>query len=487
LLKKLNLKKATKILKNSGEEVLKKNALHVIKDEDNALNLLQATDDFLLEGSLNNWSVNDDYLKVTVNGEVIDQTYDLFNDNEIKEFKDIYNSINSVESTPIDPDMNSVDDIINDIFSNPTATSRFEDLSRPERRRIEREMEKAKKTKQNSSNTNGSNREERRRQRKESNSGNSTKSKSKKKKNKKQQRRKERQRAANETLEKQRIHKENIDRANEWQRQEANRILDENMELVNKKFNSNIDPNQTWTPDERPRYNSTQKEIESYIDVASSKYNPDDYLEALDGSYYAPEGGYFEKQEVEVPIKDTKKTKKISTDAAEEAAEKTIEQVTDDLADTTGQKKVVRNRMHSVKDALDPNKLSKLDMANAAFSVIGAVSTYKSARREGHGVVSSTVRAGLDFAQGELLGFWGNLGVGLVKTIPSVAIAGTEMLYKESRRMNSAANAQVFGGAQFADNQQLATMRQSGMEMAKMANYNLQQTLMGNEATYLHR
>ena len=53
--------------------------------------------------------------------------------------------------------------------------------------------------------------------------------------------------------------------------------------------------------------------------------------------------------------------------------------------------------------------------------------------------------------------------------------------------MNSAANFQVFGDAQFMDTQQLATMRQSGMEMAKMANYNLQQTLMGNEATYLHR
>jgi hypothetical protein len=53
--------------------------------------------------------------------------------------------------------------------------------------------------------------------------------------------------------------------------------------------------------------------------------------------------------------------------------------------------------------------------------------------------------------------------------------------------MNSAANFQTFGDAQFMDTQQLATMRQSGMEMAKMAQYNLQQTLMGNEATYLHR
>ena len=73
------------------------------------------------------------------------------------------------------------------------------------------------------------------------------------------------------------------------------------------------------------------------------------------------------------------------------------------------------------------------------------------------------------------------------KWLPQGIIKGTEALYKENRRMNSAANVQVFGGAQFQDTQQLATMRQSGMEMAKMAQYNLQQTLMGQEATYLHR
>jgi hypothetical protein len=73
------------------------------------------------------------------------------------------------------------------------------------------------------------------------------------------------------------------------------------------------------------------------------------------------------------------------------------------------------------------------------------------------------------------------------KEVPGLVMKGAETLYKENRRMNSAANFQTFGDAQFQDTQQLATMRQSGMEMAKMAQYNLQQTLMGNEATYLHR
>ena len=133
-----------------------------------------------------------------------------------------------------------------------------------------------------------------------------------------------------------------------------------------------------------------------------------------------------------------------------------------------------------------PKGLSKMDIAMTGLNILGAVGDYKSARREGHGVVSSAVRAGAKFAIDEALGWWA-LPIGIIKTLPGAAIKGADMLYKENRRMNSAANFQVFGDAQFMDTQQLATMRQSGMEMAKMAQYNLQQTLMGSEAKYLHR
>ena len=130
--------------------------------------------------------------------------------------------------------------------------------------------------------------------------------------------------------------------------------------------------------------------------------------------------------------------------------------------------------------------LSKFDIAMTGVNLLGAVGDYKAARRKGHGVVSSAVRAGTQLAIDEALGIWA-LPVALVKNAPGAMIKGADMLYKENRRMNSAANQQVFGDAQFMDTQQLATMRQSGMEMAKMSQYNLQQTLMGNEATYLHR
>lgn len=145
------------------------------------------------------------------------------------------------------------------------------------------------------------------------------------------------------------------------------------------------------------------------------------------------------------------------------------------------------NRQRVVRNAPDMlSKFGTIDMVMSGVNLLGAVGDYKDARRKGHGVVSSAVRAGAQFAIGEALGLWA-IPVMAAKELPGLVVKGADALYKENRKMNSMANFQAFGGAQFQDTQQLATMRQSGMEMAKMANYNLQQTLMGNEATYLHR
>lgn len=152
---------------------------------------------------------------------------------------------------------------------------------------------------------------------------------------------------------------------------------------------------------------------------------------------------------------------------------------------------LVKNADDMAEEAIESGvkglgKLGTMDMIMSGVNVLGAIGDYKTARRKGHGVVSSAVRAGAEFAVSEALGLW-YLPVQLLKHTPGAVIKGADALYKENRRMNSAATNQVFGDAEFMDTQQLATMRQSGMEMAKMAQYNLQQTLMGNEATYLHR
>ncbi len=70
---------------------------------------------------------------------------------------------------------------------------------------------------------------------------------------------------------------------------------------------------------------------------------------------------------------------------------------------------------------------------------------------------------------------------------PQVAVSAFEEGSKAMRSLNSLSRVQTFGNASFQDTQQLATMRQSGMELATMSQYNLEQSLMGNEAQHLHR
>lgn len=132
----------------------------------------------------------------------------------------------------------------------------------------------------------------------------------------------------------------------------------------------------------------------------------------------------------------------------------------------------------------------KLFTAQGAFGVglnlFNTVATYKEERKEGKGVISSAARAGVDFALGEVLGMK-YMGLMAAQAAPRAIVKGIEGLGKLTREKNNMQRHEAFGYASFQDTQQLATMRQSGMEMAKMANYNLQQTLMGNEAKYMHR
>lgn len=132
-------------------------------------------------------------------------------------------------------------------------------------------------------------------------------------------------------------------------------------------------------------------------------------------------------------------------------------------------------------------KLKKASKVDLAMSGITAIGKYKDSRKEGRGVVSSATRAGVDFAASQLMGPALYMGLTAARVAPKLAVNGAMYLQNEVRQMNTASRFRVFGDASFQDNDNLATMRQSGMELAKMANYNLEQTLMGNEARYLHR
>lgn len=135
---------------------------------------------------------------------------------------------------------------------------------------------------------------------------------------------------------------------------------------------------------------------------------------------------------------------------------------------------------------ISAKQLLKKHGLNSVINIGATFIDYKESRREGQGVLKSAAKAGINFAIGETLGM-AAIPFYLVGSLPSLAVKTVEGVNKMERQMNSVSRMQPFADTHFQDTQQLATMRQSGMEMAKMAQYNLQQTLMGAEATHLHR
>ena len=130
----------------------------------------------------------------------------------------------------------------------------------------------------------------------------------------------------------------------------------------------------------------------------------------------------------------------------------------------------------------------KLSIANAVFqhgmAGYGAYGDYKDARERGRGKLTSLATAGTEFALGELMGAW-YLPYQLAKSAPSMVVGGLEGMAKMQRSMNKTSRQVPFQNATFKDYRQAMTMRQAGMQMAQASRYNLQQTLMGNEAQYL--
>lgn len=161
----------------------------------------------------------------------------------------------------------------------------------------------------------------------------------------------------------------------------------------------------------------------------------------------------------------------------------------DDIADAG--ESALKGKNISMKNLANSNpKLKRLmsigGTASLGMNLFLGAQTYKEAIKEGHSVFGSVARGVADFALGEALGVMYPISM-FAQQLPSMAVKGIEGLGKLTREKNNMQRHEAFGYANFQDTQQLATMRQSGMEMAKMANYNLQQTLMGNEAKYMHR
>lgn len=119
-----------------------------------------------------------------------------------------------------------------------------------------------------------------------------------------------------------------------------------------------------------------------------------------------------------------------------------------------------------------------------SMSVYGAYSDYKYARDGGSSRLGAVASAATEFAMAEMLGGW-YLPIQLAKAIPSAAVKATEGIGKMQRSMNKTSRQVPFQNATFNDHSQAFTMRQAGMQAAQQSRYNLQQSLMGNEASYL--
>lgn len=126
-------------------------------------------------------------------------------------------------------------------------------------------------------------------------------------------------------------------------------------------------------------------------------------------------------------------------------------------------------------------------IATTAVNAWGAKTDYDTAREEGYGVIGSTAKAATSFVTGEILGIKGMLAVGALKTIPKGIVAGAETLGKVERQMNMESRQVPFINSHFNDFNQAYTMRQAGMQAAQQSKYNLQQSLLGNEASYLRK
>lgn len=149
------------------------------------------------------------------------------------------------------------------------------------------------------------------------------------------------------------------------------------------------------------------------------------------------------------------------------------------------------NTANSIRQEINFSKLKGVPIGKVGMTgmnLFSSVNAYKENRQKGGTVLGSTLKAGATFAIMDAMNPLIGTGVQMLESVPGIVEKGMTTYSQMSRQMNSMTRFQTFGqGNEFVDTQQLATMRQSGMEMAQMSQYNLQQAMMGNEAQYMHR
>ena len=114
--------------------------------------------------------------------------------------------------------------------------------------------------------------------------------------------------------------------------------------------------------------------------------------------------------------------------------------------------------------------------------------TYKEERAQGNSRISALGSGAMSFVLPELLSFKGYMAYELIKAAPGALLSAGQSVSQQVRQMERAGQDMApFKSNTFVDSQQIYTMRQAGMALAEQSKYALQQSLMGDEARFMHR
>lgn len=143
----------------------------------------------------------------------------------------------------------------------------------------------------------------------------------------------------------------------------------------------------------------------------------------------------------------------------------------------------------TIKSVLQNNagsiSLSKIGEGLVAGGFL--LNDYSSRRDEGSSALGAAFGAVAEQGLAMATGFSGYMAFELARN-SGVIVDAVEKLAAQRRAWYANEQYQApFRTNTFVDNEQLYTMRQAGMELAKQAKYKQVAALMGNEARYMHR
>lgn len=109
--------------------------------------------------------------------------------------------------------------------------------------------------------------------------------------------------------------------------------------------------------------------------------------------------------------------------------------------------------------------------------------SYNQTRSKGGSVEAGLAQASSDALIPLIAGPIKYLGIMIAGNLPDMALDAYEKSAQYGRSIARSSNL-TFSNAQFQDNEQIATMRQAGMQLAEESQFNMKNAMLGNEAKY---